>query len=823
MSRQTMTGLVLAVMCAAGVVTPAQAAVGVNRCYEDVPVKVRDAFSDPLPGATVSFDASSACSGSPATEVTNANGVAYVDFVGDVVDGAAVTVTVAKPGYVPTSGLVRVSLSVESSQSRSAGAQAPALKTLGNDFKLLYTLAGAATPAALQSGNTVTVDATSVAPAPSAGGARQAVVQATDADGTTTVLTEDGSGPGGTAWTMSVAEPTGALEGRRERTLCVVPAGFSGPCSRSASLSELRPVSWIVDDSAPQVNSTSFSPPDGGNTIFANQPLQVDVSDVRNGAVPSGVDPATAVLTLEDTTANTAQTFSGATLAWDAPTFTFTTPPQALTVSHVYRLSIVVADLAGNIGGGSHRSVVDGGGFLAVDADVAPVAATIAPIECTIADGLPGPDGRRQATCSGATLEWAPGTVTLSGSRKPGEGTVNQSLGLAAAQVTSTVAGVDLPPEPAFAQGDPQAAARNTTQTFTATATANPATYPTSTSSLALGDLTIRVPAGAERATLSMTTQSLGNLRSCASSTEHTLPCGPDPIDSIHGWVEGSGGVTVLFEPGQPLSFEQAQGQFTTFSPNGSPIATSPIASEYLSSAEELAEVCKPPDDSRVLVSDYARRTAKPSSDAPVDTEGLEFEYVSRLFWWTDFRINTAGIEQDRAIACHAGGTQTGGGWKLMTAIASTAPQLGVPSRIGWRWCGQSGDCTPPPATITQTLNFDVSLPPSVGAEISTTVQDRNSGSVFAPPVPNAGYIGDPENAVSSWWEDSCLTLRTTIDGCGEDDYQGSVGLSLHEFASGRSVLYWYMGESWVIDCQRGDGDIEDCASLPLNVRIKPG
>jgi len=402
------------------------------------------------------------------------------------------------------------------------------------DFILLYNISASVSPSALSVAHnsaTVTVSVTSYAPNPgTAGGAAgTSCVSVTDSRrGTTLAAASSGGSPTGPwSWTVSFSVAEHSAEG-----LFIVSV-VASDCATGTVLtnSNASPPSYRIDNTAPQV--TALEPADGGNTIFASQPIVVYALDPGG----SGVSTAGSSITVEDSTTGSSTTFNGSILNVSSiagggrasaispsSVYSIRTPNMNLHQGDVYRITATVADSVGNSRTTSQMQD-SSGGFLSTSFTATTTNAVIPPTACVLSSGTS--PATKTATCNHVPLQLSAAGVSIGGLRQaPVTGYIEQTSSLQSA----TISTLGLPGLPAYNSNDPAWSPKRIPQRFEVTSTlAQSLVVPNYTADI--GTLTTQVPAAWSSASLQMgSTGTTVSHDACADGGASTLPCSPDPF-----------------------------------------------------------------------------------------------------------------------------------------------------------------------------------------------------------------------------------------------------------------------------------------------------
>ena len=480
------------------------------------------------------------CANEPSTAATDELG-AYIVYMRGSLTSAQSTVTVSdpvsRPRYEPSSQTVTVRLpapgsaSSSSSASSSASSEVIGVEVIGGDFSLLHVITPSVTPAAVRPGAPLTLSAATTAPS-------SAKVVAELPDGTTVDL-QQGFGPdanGWTDWSGTTTVAANSADGSYEIQFCAIADSFTGNCSAAAAaessggsrvLSTLtKAKSYIVDSRPPEIDPTSFTPADFGNTVFAvGTTLAVQLRD----AGPAGIDIASATVVLHDVTAGSSQTISGAGVSYDPSTQWLRAPLSTLSEGHVYRAALHVRDHAGNSLDVSHAPGNQGGGFLVTTAAPAATTAEIPATPCRLESGTTL--ATKTAICENVPLAFGSAAVSVGATRRPGAGYARHSVPLDGAIISTG----GLPGLPAHNRNDPGWAPRAADLLFEVPSSAAPQTVMASARTIDLPELRVEVPATWTSADLSMpSTTTTPSLDVCADPTTRldVAYCSPDPLAS---------------------------------------------------------------------------------------------------------------------------------------------------------------------------------------------------------------------------------------------------------------------------------------------------
>lgn len=476
------------------------------RCYEDVPIVVKDGFNLALGGATVALDNPAlACNGGSAVATTAAGtGIALLNINGDAVEGATAKVTASKIGHDTQSRNIRISpialpAGSESGSSVDEPEQSAGLsfEVSNNTFTLLYTLTVSQTRPALRSGETLTINVSAVVPPASAGAGRAGRIIATGADGTRTEFTQGATTGSSTAWSLLIAPPSGTPEVKVTLTLCAVNDTYAGNCGGASpgNVLSLKPtVSYIIDDTPPVVDVGSFFPGDMEQTVFSPQRLLIRATDAL-----AGISLTASAFELTDVTTNQLVPVPGG-LSYVAGWLR--SEPVALVPGHDYYMRVIVEDLAGNSAGAAQIDAADHGGFFATGGTASTATARVPEAGCVLDSAMSSP-GMKRAICHNVRVVVDPSTVDLMGTRVTGRGFATHEFSLAGVKVATRVAGVPLAgiaaPKPTAQWAD-----RKINASFMVNGrTRSAATYPTDGLTVDIGTLETEVPISWDNAFLS--------------------------------------------------------------------------------------------------------------------------------------------------------------------------------------------------------------------------------------------------------------------------------------------------------------------------------
>lgn len=255
---------------------------------------VRDVYDNPLSGATVTV-IPTGCSGRTAT--TDAQGRYQVNVPVQAGYSSPASGSPSPNGQPPPHPGVRAQASKAGNAASAHDIYANVGPEPYNDFTLRFELTASLSPSAVQSGDTISIEASTTAPPPSASPAGRVIARLPD--GTRLDLVPGVTDPmtGYTPWSGSTTAAENAAEGWYTIEVCAVDAAFTGDCGQAVTiggsmlLSPLIPVDYIVDNTAPVVGTTY---PSRFETILSAQFFGLQWADPG-----SGLDLVTAVFWLD--------------------------------------------------------------------------------------------------------------------------------------------------------------------------------------------------------------------------------------------------------------------------------------------------------------------------------------------------------------------------------------------------------------------------------------------------------------------------------------------------------------------------------------------
>lgn len=251
---------------------------------------------------------------------------------------------------------------------------------------------------------------------------------------------------GWSRWTGSWPVPVGTADDTYSFTFCALATEHTGDCTTGAPtvLSQIRKSSFIVDSVAPALEFVA--PQNGGNTIFASQPIVIRSQDLLPDGVHVGgsdINPTSISLTVQDVahqesvrtpsvTVGTSTVLSGSILR--------STPVQ-LTAGVQYDATVSAADYAGNVATQTARFLVMASATTTPPAQISVSISSLPPSEVQ-----PGAGADDLYVWKDVTPFLGAFSIYLSDTLHAGDWGVRIGVPINAADVTYTVGGLPATP-----------------------------------------------------------------------------------------------------------------------------------------------------------------------------------------------------------------------------------------------------------------------------------------------------------------------------------------------------------------------------------------
>jgi subtilisin family serine protease len=420
------------------------------------------------------------------------------------------------------------------------------------DFVFNYRATIAASPSAFRSASATTVTATLRTTAPSPGapgqsGATCALV--TDLrTNQTQAATHQGQDPDGwQRFTIGITVPQGTADGLHQLR------GWVEDCANTTDVSPVVTAAYRIDNVAPVIDPRTLRPRDFGNTRYTStQRLSAQITDTGGSGVVS------VAFTLIDHSTHPPTETSYASLGGSGGWYKST--PVSLVLGRVYRFRVSGTDAAGNSTTYEQTPVAQNGGWRVISATPSSTSASIPLTPCQLAGGPPasGPDNPQgtttTVTCSNVPVDFAAGTITLSGNHTPVPRTsfVDQTVPLVDAELVWIVGGVEVASQKLNSGSATTSVRYDAPASFTSSQTLN-----TAAKRQIVSTLSAEVPITWQNASIRMVPQgTTPSLAECPDATVDLtpVPCTPDPVDSSYIVVFNSSVASAAQVAGQHAS-----------------------------------------------------------------------------------------------------------------------------------------------------------------------------------------------------------------------------------------------------------------------------
>lgn len=685
-----------------------------------------------------------------------------------VSDGAGKSTFTGSNGQPPGRYLIEemalgtYQVSVTKAGFNAASQSVDPVKALGDvDFTLSYAISGSVTPNAFRNDppQQITVYATSIVPSTGT-----CVTFVDEATGGTAALTYNG---GNNRWEGSYQVGEHALDGTYRWTLRAT------DCESGIALSNEYTSAYVVDKHAGYFVPSSVLPQDGGNTIFASQPLLARIRDYGG----SGIDLASIRFSLENAT--TGETTQLPAISYDAVTGWTKTSPVALSPGTRYRMSVSADDFAGNRSSYSQAPFADGGGFLSSSLTVTDAPASIDPANPKRCEVEPLAVGatKRRVNCVNVPVTIGSSSAFSAGTLHPGEVAFTRSVPLSGAKVR-TDAGAEYPALPGQSLG---LAPRTILGEFQLTSTGSgsvalPATVAD------LGTLSFDVPAAIDSASIFMpevSTASTAPIACVDPAIDSANDCGPDPVIELRRVTHGS---ATFIADGDELNVSDLSGYVDVFDTNGNHLGREgPGQTAVAQEAISLNDSCR-------NLSVNAAGDPPPYSYTPITLtfDGVSFTRYMYHLARKDRAATVGGRVKMQYIFCSEGGSRVKDeAHKLRNTGTWMSHPDGTKDSLLDNDCADTEWQTEPSDSSSVSAEVDLG-PASFKFQKESTVAKGGGYECAEGPMPVADQDPAPDaaarNAVWSEWQAGCGWLSTQWNTCGSRRTQGVIVLGRWEF-----------------------------------------